>query len=191
MSRRLAVAFLVLPALVAVLSALIYTLLAGSTTPSSIGWGEFLQNISDGTVSRIVQQGTTLTVTDPSGIAYTVAAPGNPNVNSDYLVDFQRAAANGGRTFDNTIYTIEPPNDSSWIGLVLTGILPLIIIGGFVYFMTRQARRQWAVSGGPNQFRAPPPTLADRLRQLDEAKAAGLITPDEYEAKRRQIVDGL
>ena len=34
----------------------------------------------------------------------------------------------------------KPAPDNSWIGLVLTGLLPLIIIGGFIYFMMRQAQ---------------------------------------------------
>lgn len=170
-------------------SALMYTLLAGSTQSPSVGWGEFLQNVSHGQVAKIVQSGNTLTVTDTAGATYTVIAPGQPEINQDYRLDFERAAADGGRTFDDSTYTIEPAPDNSWIGLVLTGILPLIIIGGFIYFMMRTAQRQMR-TGSAFNVRPSPPTLAERLKQLDDARNAGLITADEYQVKRQQILDG-
>jgi ATP-dependent Zn protease len=170
------------------LSAMAYTFLAGSTQGPSVGWGQLLQNISKGQVARIVQSGTTLTVTDAAGATYTVIGPGQPEVNSDYRLDFERAAADGGRTFDDSTYVIEPAPDNSWIGLVLTGILPLIVIGGFIYFMMRMARRQIA-SGASLGARSAAPTLADRLKQLDDAREAGLITASEYDAACAQILD--
>ena len=33
-----------------------------------------------------------------------------------------------------------PTADTSWIGLLLTGLLPLLVIGGFIFFMMRQAQ---------------------------------------------------
>jgi hypothetical protein len=36
-----------------------------------------------------------------------------------------------------------------------------------------------------------PPKVEDRLRALDELKAKGLVTPKEYAAKRKQIIDSL
>jgi hypothetical protein len=35
------------------------------------------------------------------------------------------------------------------------------------------------------------PSAEERLRRLDKLKQDGLITPDEYAAKRRAILDGL
>jgi len=34
-------------------------------------------------------------------------------------------------------------------------------------------------------------SLTERLRQLEEAKNAGLITQDEYDQKRREILDAM
>ena len=36
-----------------------------------------------------------------------------------------------------------------------------------------------------------PPTLASRLTQLDEAPQAGLITEDEYQARRQAVLDSV
>lgn len=170
------------------LSALIYTWLAATPQYPLTGWGTFLGNISHGQVAKIVQSGNTLTVTDNAGTVYTVIAPGQPEINEDYRLDFERAAADGGRTFDDSTYTIEPAPDNSWIGLVLTGILPLLIIGGFIYFMMRTAQRQMR-TGSTFNVRPPAPTLAERLKQLDDARNAGLITGAEYDAKRAQILE--
>ena len=41
------------------------------------------------------------------------------------------------------------------------------------------------------QIQAAPPQVEDRLRALDALKTKGLVTPEEYTAKRKQILDSL
>ncbi|HKB28764.1 MAG TPA: ATP-dependent metallopeptidase FtsH/Yme1/Tma family protein, partial [Candidatus Limnocylindrales bacterium] len=137
------------------ISALLYTWLAGGTQPTAVGWGDFLNNVKGGTVQKVVQQDTTLTVTTTDNKTYTVTAPGVPGVNADYLKDIQAAASAGGQTFDQGKFSVEKSPDNSWIGLVLTGLLPLIIIGGFIYFMMRQAQgtNNQALSFGKSRAR--------------------------------------
>ena len=138
------------------ISALLYTWLAGSTPSKDVGWGQFLTNVQAGEVSKVVQQDNTLTVTgtDPKNV-YTVVAPGVPGVNGDYLKDIQAAAAAVGKTFPQASYSVEKAADNSWLGLVLTGLLPLIIIGGFIFFMMRQAQgtNNQAMSFGKSRAR--------------------------------------
>jgi cell division protease FtsH len=137
------------------ISALLYTWLAGSTPAATKGWGEFLTAVSKGEVVKVVQQDNTLTVTGPDNKTYTVTAPGVPGVNADYLKDIQTAAQEGGRTFDQSKYSVEKAPDNSWLGLVLTGLLPLLIIGAFIYFMMRQAQgtNNQAMSFGKSRAR--------------------------------------
>jgi cell division protease FtsH len=137
------------------ISALLYTWLAGGTQPTTKGWGEFLNHVSKGEVTKVVQQDTTLTVTASDNSTYTVTAPGVPGVNADYLKDIQAAATQGGQTFDQGKFSVEKAPDNAWIGLVLTGLLPLIIIGGFIYFMMRQAQgtNNQALSFGKSRAR--------------------------------------
>src|ERR1044071_3721493 len=86
---------------------LLYTWLAGSSQPQTVGWGTFLDNVSQGQVKQVVQQDTTLTVTGQDGKQYTVIAPGVPGVNADYLKDIQAAASAGGQAFNVSHYSVE------------------------------------------------------------------------------------
>jgi cell division protease FtsH len=140
-------------------SALLYTWLGASQTVKSLpysGPSSFLEQVEQGKVGRVVQSGETLSVfdktlpataTDPT---YTVTVP---NVLTQVSQDIAAAAAKGSQaapTFDP-----KPAPDNSWIGLVLTGLLPLLIIGGFIYFMMRQAQgtNNQALSFGKSRAR--------------------------------------
>ncbi|HET9853043.1 MAG TPA: AAA family ATPase, partial [Candidatus Limnocylindrales bacterium] len=140
-------------------SALLYTWLGATSEvvqKAYSGPGSFLEQVEKGQVSRVVQSGETLNVfdntkkptdTEPS---YTVTVA---NVLVDVGSDIREAAAKGSKaepTFDP-----KPAPDNSWIGLVLTGLLPLLIIGGFIYFMMRQAQgtNNQALSFGKSRAR--------------------------------------
>ena len=53
------------------------------------------------------------------------------------------------------VFTRKPTADTSWIGLLLTGLLPLLVIGGFIFFMMRQAQgtNNQAMSFGKSRAR--------------------------------------
>jgi cell division protease FtsH len=139
-------------------SALLYTWLGSGTTAQPhaySGPGSFLEQVEKGEVKRVVQQGETLSVflndnastEEPS---YTVSVP---NVLTQVSQDLAAAAKLGNVAAP--IYDPKPAPDTSWIGLVLTGLLPLIIIGGFIYFMMRQAQgtNNQAMSFGKSRAR--------------------------------------
>ena len=137
-------------------SALLYTWLAGSSSPQPVGWGQFLSNVSAGQVEKVVQQDTTLTVTPTgSGQVYTVQAPVFPGLNVDVLDKIQAAATAGGHPFDQNNYSVDKVADNSWITLLFTAILPVLLIGGFIYFMMRQAQgtNNQALSFGKSRAR--------------------------------------
>jgi cytochrome c-type biogenesis protein CcmH/NrfG len=46
-------------------------------------------------------------------------------------------------------------------------------------------------SATPVNERAETPTAMERLRTLDRLRAEGMVTPQEYESKRREIVGGI
>ena len=48
-----------------------------------------------------------------------------------------------------------------------------------------------AIPFAPTQAPSAALTLSERLTQLDEARAAGLLTPEEYEAKRAALLESL
>lgn len=82
--------------------------------------------------------------------------------------------------------------------MMLLGLLVLLL---FVVVMMRMWRSASGSSGSNWTFRANPTVLtgdvtsaADpetRLKQLQNMRNSGLITNDEYEAKRTQILDKL
>ncbi|MEO7665259.1 MAG: ATP-dependent metallopeptidase FtsH/Yme1/Tma family protein, partial [Candidatus Limnocylindrales bacterium] len=119
-------------------AALLYTWLNSTTAPSATGYGEFLGQVQQGQVETVTQRGETLTVKlKGSETTYSVVVP---SILTQVYPDIKAAAEAGNQTFDSKIYTAEQPPDNSWIGLLLTGLLPLLVIGGFIYFMMRQAQ---------------------------------------------------
>ena len=120
-------------------AALLFTWLTSSTPTTDISYSEFLNNVKQGDVAKVVQEDNKLTVTpDGSSVTYVVYAPGVPGLpNADVFGDMLAAAEKGNVTLDPKIFTVKPVADNSWFGLLLTGLLPLLIIGGFIFFMMR------------------------------------------------------
>ena len=158
-------------------SALLYTWLGASSQTPTVGYGAFLSKVQSGEVKTVSQKGNTLDVTATSGTpgTYTVNLPDLPTL-TNVQADMQAATERGGKTWDPSIYSAEPAPDNSWIGLVLTGLLPLLIIGGFIYFMMRQAQgtNNQALSFGKSRARMfignKPTVTFDDVAGVDEAK---------------------
>jgi cell division protease FtsH len=171
-------------------SALLYTWLGSSQTAKTMAYsgpGSFLADVQAGTVTKIIQQGESLSVytkdqgANPTDPAYTVSVP---NVLTQVSQDVAAAAAKGSvaqPTFDP-----KPAPDNSWIGLVLTGLLPLIIIGGFIYFMMRQAQgtNNQALSFGKSRARM----FLGNKQVVTFADVAGV---DEAKMELQEVVEFL
>ena len=154
--------------------ALLYTLLLQPTQQPSVGYLEFLENVKAGKVARITQQGDKLTVKPKDGPTYTVNVP---SPLTDVPAAITTALAEGNQPLDPKIYESVPQPDTSWLTLILTGLLPLILIGGFILFMMRQAQgtNNQALSFGKSRARMflgnkTVVTFAD-VAGVDEAKA--------------------
>jgi cell division protease FtsH len=135
-------------------AALLFTWIQSSSPTTPIGYSQFLADVTAGNVTKVVQQGDTLTVTSkgvPPSYAVTVPAP----IVTKVLDDMQVAAKQGNVTLSSSIYSAEPAPDTSWLGLLLTGLLPLLVIGGFIFFMMRQAQgtNNQALSFGKSRAR--------------------------------------
>jgi cell division protease FtsH len=135
-------------------AALLFTWIQSTSPAKQPGYSQFLADVQAGNVTSVTQQGETLTVTSkttPSTYTVTVPAP----VVTKVLDDMQVAAKAGNITLPNTIYAADPTPDTSWLGLLLTGLLPLLVIGGFIFFMMRQAQgtNNQALSFGKSRAR--------------------------------------
>jgi cell division protease FtsH len=135
-------------------AALLFTWMQSSQPSTPIGYSQFLSDVQGGKIVHVVQQGDTLTVTS-KGVppAYTVTVPA-PIV-TKVIDDMQAAAKAGNVTLAADVYKADPAPDTSWLGLLLTGLLPLLVIGGFIFFMMRQAQgtNNQALSFGKSRAR--------------------------------------
>jgi cell division protease FtsH len=136
-------------------AALLFTFLSSGTASNEAGYEQFLTNVQKGEVKEVLQEGNVLTVTPTAGTTYRVVAPGLPGINSNVREDVKEAAAAGNVTLSENWYKIKEVADNSWLGLLLTGLLPLLIIGGFIFFMMRQAQgtNNQALSFGKSRAR--------------------------------------
>jgi cell division protease FtsH len=140
---------IVMLALVVVALAVVITLVTQTSTSPDKAYTTFLDDVRQGNVSKITQEGSKLTVETKAG-TYTVVVPG---LLAETLPDIQAAAAAGGKPVPSL--TAKPPADTSWLGLIITGLLPILIIGGFIFFMMRQAQgtNNQALSFGKSRAR--------------------------------------
>ncbi|MFL5713464.1 MAG: ATP-dependent zinc metalloprotease FtsH, partial [Chloroflexota bacterium] len=136
-------------------AALLFTWIQSSSTPNLVGYSTFLDDVGQNKVGSVLQQGDTLTVKLKSGTpaTYTVTVPSVLTI--VYPNDMQAAAKANNLTLPADIYKAEPAPDTSWLGLLLTGLLPLLVIGGFIFFMMRQAQgtNNQALSFGKSRAR--------------------------------------
>src|SRR3954451_20947707 len=138
-------------------AALLFTWITTTSQPQTTGYSKFLEDVSQGEVEKVTQQGTTLTVeTKPTDSkpkeTYTVVVP---TVLTPVYTDMQTAAKEGGQDLTPDVFTANQAPDTSWLGLLLTAVLPLLIIGGFIFFMMRQAQgtNNQALSFGKSRAR--------------------------------------
>ncbi len=133
-------------------AALLYTWFNQTTSSAPTGYGTFLNQVAAGDVKKVVQQSDTLTVTKSDGSTYTVTVP---SILTSVLGDMQQASSDAGRTLDKSIFAADRQNDNGWILTAVSVVLPLVVIGAFIYFMMRQAQgtNNQAMSFGKSRAR--------------------------------------
>src|SRR6188508_269097 len=137
-------------------AALLFTWITTTSQPQTTGYSDFLAQVQAGKVAKVTQQGTTLTVetTSTPKETYTVIVP---TVLTPVYTDMQAAAAKATPPVElpADVFTANQAPDTSWLGLLLTAVLPLLIIGGFIFFMMRQAQgtNNQALSFGKSRAR--------------------------------------
>jgi len=134
-------------------AALLFTWINTTNPATPVGYSQFLNDVGAGNVTKVTQTGDKLAVvaTGPTK-TYSVVVP---SVLTEVYQDMQAAATKGGATLAPDIYLAEPVPDTSWISLIATFVLPLLIIGGFIFFMMRQAQgtNNQAMSFGKSRAR--------------------------------------
>ncbi len=133
-------------------AALLFTWITTSTPAPTVGYSQFLNDVAAGSVDKVVQESDTLTVTGTDKKIVSVVVPGVAGL-TNVWADMVAAAA--PKQLPANIYEAKPVPDTSWLGLLLTGLLPLLVIGGFIFFMMRQAQgtNNQALSFGKSRAR--------------------------------------
>jgi cell division protease FtsH len=135
--------------------ALLYTWLLQSPADTSKSYSFFLDQVSKGQVAKVVQAGTTLEVTTtgtPPDTYATQVASAFTNV----FDDMTKAALAGGQDIGKIDYRAEQEAQTGqWLGLLISALLPVLLIGGFIFFMMRQAQgtNNQAMSFGKSRAR--------------------------------------
>jgi cell division protease FtsH len=165
-------------------AALLYTVFVPSTTvadiPYSGGSDSFLGLVKAGQVDQVVEQGTQLTITlkDAAHTQKTSQVPGT--LGDSLMSDIRATCSEPGAVANCANVTVIPQQASQtgqWLGLLLSALLPVLLIGGFIFIMMRQAQgtNNQAMSFGKSRARMflgnkTVVTFAD-VAGVDEAKA--------------------
>lgn len=149
--RRLRLAIVVIGVLG--LLAILYAALSSDDREPLYAYSDLLADAAAGDVTAIEQAGTTLYVFSADGLSRT------SYVASESINVYADVCAATGRSIgpDCSIYYAVLPQTGEWVGLLVSGLVPLLVIGGFLYFMMRQVGK----SSGPTLVKlvddSPPP----------------------------------
>jgi cell division protease FtsH len=142
---------IVMLALVVVALAVVFTLVSGNSPSTAKDYSVFLSEVQKGEIKSVTQEGSTLAVTPNTGPQYSVTVPGL--LANQVYPDMQTAAEKGAKSVPT--FGAKPAPDTGWISILVTGLLPILIIGGFIFFMMRQAQgtNNQALSFGKSRAR--------------------------------------
>ncbi len=151
-SRLVRSSILIVGALFAM--ALLWTYLMDTNEGPAYTYSQLLTDASNGKVEGVTQDGTTLTVSFKASEATKTAI-----VPSDQVNVFAEVCAASGATgladCDITYEAVAESATGQWLGLLISALLPVILIGAFFFFMMRQAQgtNNQAMSFGKSRAR--------------------------------------
>src|SRR5690349_22682503 len=138
-------------ALVVVALAVVFTVVNQNSPNNDVAYSVFLNNVAKGQVTDVTQEGSTLTVTPTGGAPkYSVVVPG---LLANQVLSDRKEAVGPGKPIPK--FGAKQAPDNGWISILITGLLPILIIGGFIFFMMRQAQgtNNQALSFGKSRAR--------------------------------------
>ena len=136
--------------------ALLYTFLVSPTNDTAKPYSGYLDDVRAGLVANVTQQDLTLTVTTTGnpGTKYTTVVPGI-GVQSAFQDTVDAAKAAGQDPNKITFTAMKASDAGQWVNLLVGALLPVLLIGGFLFFMMRQAQgtNNQALSFGKSRAR--------------------------------------
>ncbi len=133
--------------------AVLWTFMGNGEQTPEYGYGQLIEDARSGAIESVTKEGLNLTVTftDPSRPEQTAIAPSE-------LTDVHSAicdAAGNTSTACEQFSAREPSAAGSILTLLISVLLPVLLIGGFIFFMMRQAQgtNNQAMSFGKSRAR--------------------------------------
>ncbi|HET7678392.1 MAG TPA: ATP-dependent zinc metalloprotease FtsH [Candidatus Limnocylindrales bacterium] len=128
------------------------------------GPGSFLELVKQGKVEKVVQQGARLEITtrdvDPKSKQPLIKVSQVPSqfatdIGPDIAAACQAPDAVPDCATKVSFVGADEPQTGQWLGVILTTLLPVLLIGGFIFFMLRQAQgtNNQAMSFGKSRAR--------------------------------------
>jgi cell division protease FtsH len=134
--------------------AVLWTFMGESSTADDFTYSELLDEVAAGNVQSITQEGTTLTVVMTSGQERTTTVA-SQDIN--YRAEICAVAPGGSPTDcgEVSFNYVEPSAAGGILTLLITALLPVLLIGAFIFFMMRQAQgtNNQAMSFGKSRAR--------------------------------------
>jgi ATP-dependent Zn protease len=137
-SQRFGLALVVVVVLIFSL-ALLWTYTTDGTDVPAYPYSQLLADAAAGNVETITQDGTQLTVTMRGEAEARFVTVASESIN----VYAEVCAAAGSPLGQCPIeyLVVEESAAGQWVGLLVTSLLPILLIGAFIFFMLRQAQR--------------------------------------------------
>jgi ATP-dependent Zn protease len=116
---------------------ILYVVLSNDDQEPLYAYSDLLADAAAGEITAIEQGGTTLYVFSADGKSRT------SYVASESINVYAEVCAATGRSIgpDCSVYYAVLPQTGEWVGLLVSGLVPLLVIGAFLYFMMRQVGR--------------------------------------------------
>jgi len=135
--------------------ALLWTYIVDSNPQKAYTYSELLRDAQKDNIKSVEQDGTRLTVVikDDQSNPRSVVVPSEfVNVNAEVCA---AAGSTDLGTCDIEYSAVEESAAGQWLGLLITAFLPVLLIGGFIFFMMRQAQgtNNQAMSFGKSRAR--------------------------------------
>jgi cell division protease FtsH len=131
--------------------AVLWTFMSPGTDGESYTYSQLLDDVAAGEVEEITQEGTTLTVKLQNSAQEQTTTVVSPDINYRFEICQVAGEDCGGISYD----MVQPSAAGGILTLLITALLPVLLIGGFIFFMMRQAQgtNNQAMSFGKSRAR--------------------------------------
>ena len=135
--------------------AVLWTFMVESDPQQAYTYSQLLEDARQGNVETVTQEGTRLNVALKGQTEPKVATVASQDLNYRAEICQAAGAATTGDACPITFEVQEASAAGQWLGLLITALLPVLLIGAFIFFMMRQAQgtNNQAMSFGKSRAR--------------------------------------